>query len=67
MGYGIGVSLMKYLCVVVNFISVSEKCVFTVIKTKCVNSNNISHICHKLNYIINYTYFMINDTFYYNF
>jgi hypothetical protein len=67
MGYGIRVSLIKYSCFVINFISVSNKCVFIVIKTKYVNSSNISDICHKLNYIINYLHFTINDTFYYNF
>ena len=32
------------------------KCVFIVVKIKCVNSDNISDICDKLNIITNYTH-----------
>ncbi len=34
-----------------------DKCVFIVIKIKCVNSDRISDICDKVNFITNYTHF----------
>jgi hypothetical protein len=40
----------------------SDKCVFIVVKIKCVNSSNISDICDKLNFTINYTYFTTTNT-----
>jgi hypothetical protein len=35
---------------------------FIVVKIKCVNSGNMSDICDKLNFIINYIHFTIIDT-----
>ena len=37
-----------------------------VVKIKCVNFSNISDICDKLNFMTNYTHFIITDTFYQN-
>ena len=36
----------------------------TVIKIKCVNFDNISDSCDKFNFITNYTYFIITNTYY---
>ena len=34
-----------------------DKCVFIVIKIKCVNSGKISNICDKVNFTTNYMHF----------
>ena len=34
-----------------------DKCVFIIVKRKCVNSGRISDICDKANFITNYTHF----------
>ena len=34
-----------------------DTCVFIVVKIKCVNSDRISDICGKVNFITNYMYF----------
>ena len=33
-----------------------DKCVFIVVKIKCMNSNKISDICDKVNFTTNYTH-----------
>jgi hypothetical protein len=38
-----------------------DKCMFIVIKIKCVNSDRINDICNKINFTTNYTYFTILD------
>ena len=38
-----------------------DKCVFVVVKIKCVNSGRISDICDKLTLLQNYTYFTTPD------
>ena len=38
-----------------------DKCMFIVIKIKCVNSDRINDICNKINFTTNYTYFTIPD------
>jgi hypothetical protein len=40
----------------------SDKCIFIIIKIKYVNSDNINDIYDKLNFIINYTYFITTNT-----
>jgi hypothetical protein len=47
--------LKKYVCFVVNIVFVMIICVYC-IKIKYVNFGNISDICDKLNFIINYIY-----------
>ena len=41
---------------------IRNKYVSIIVKIKCVNSNNITDICNKHNFTINYTYFTIIDT-----
>ena len=38
-----------------------NKCVFIVVKIKCVNSGRIYDICDKVNFTTNYIYFTITD------
>jgi hypothetical protein len=38
-----------------------DKCVFIIIKIKCVNSGRINNIYDKVNFITNYTHFTIPD------
>ena len=38
-----------------------DKCVFIVVKIKCVNFGRISNICDKVNFTTNYTYFTTPD------
>ena len=44
-----------------NFWVSSGKCVFIIIKIKCVKSDNMSDICGKLNCITNYTQFTTTE------
>jgi hypothetical protein len=58
--YGIGVIVCK-VCVFCDQLCVlCGKCVSNIVKTKCVNSNNIGDIYDKLNFITNYTHFIKN-------
>ena len=58
---GLVLVLVKYvLCD--KFCVSSDKYVSIVVKTKCVNSGNMSDICDKLNYTTNYTYFTTTNT-----
>ena len=45
-----------------NFYVCSDKCVSIVVKTKCVNSDNMSDICDKLNFTTNYRKFTATNT-----
>ena len=36
-----------------------DKCVFIVVKIKCKNSDRINDICDKVNFVTNYTHFII--------
>jgi hypothetical protein len=38
-----------------------DKCVFIVVKIKCVNTDRISVICDKVNFTTNYTHFTTSD------
>jgi hypothetical protein len=41
-----------------------DKCVFIIIKIKCVNFDRISDICDKINFTTNYTHFTIPDIYF---
>ena len=60
-GNGIHVGFDKIFVFCNKFCIRSGKCVFIVVKTKCVNSGNINGICGKLNFTTKYTCFTIND------
>ena len=38
-----------------------DKCVFIIVKIKCVNFDKISDICDKVNFITNYTHYTTPD------
>ena len=59
--YWTGVGFDKIFVFCNKFCIRSGKCVFIVVKTKCVNSGNINGICGKLNFTTKYTCFTIND------
>jgi hypothetical protein len=50
------------MCFVVKIMLLVINCVSIIVKIKCVNSGNITDICNKHNFTINYTYFTIIDT-----
>ena len=52
--------LIKFICIAINIICVN-KYIFIVIKIKYVNYERISDIYDKVNFTINYTYFIILD------
>ena len=60
---GLVLILVKYVCFVVNVLSVG-KLLSIVVKIKCVNSDNMSNICDKLNFTTNYTYFITIGTYF---
>ena len=60
---GLVLILVKYVCFVVNVLSVG-KLLSIVVKIKCVNFDNMSNICNKLNFTTNYTYFITTDTYF---
>jgi hypothetical protein len=54
--------LIKFVCFVVN-----DKCVFIVVKIKCVNSGIISDICDKVNFTTKlHTFYNTRQIFYQN-
>jgi hypothetical protein len=56
--------LVNCMCFVVKVCINSNKCIFIIVKTKCVNSSNIdNNICGNLNFILKYTYFTITDIY----
>ena len=62
--YGIGIDFDNICVFCGKFCVNSGKCVFIVVKTKYVNSGNMSDICGKLNFIISYTQLLqINSYF----
>ena len=46
----------------VKFYVSNGKCVFIIVKINCVNFDNMSDICGKLNFTTNYTQFTTMDT-----
>ena len=49
------------MCVCGKYCVYIDKCVFIVVKIKCVNSGRISDICDKVNFTTNYTNFTTSD------
>ena len=59
--HGAGVDFDKICVFCGKFCIHIDKCVFIVVKIKCVNSGKISDICDKVNFTTNYTYFTTSD------
>jgi hypothetical protein len=58
--------LIKFVCFVVNCVLI-HKCVFIVVKIKCVNSGRISDICDKVNFTTKlHTFYNTRQIFYQN-
>ena len=55
--------LIKFVCFVINVVSILIKCVFIVVKIKCVNFGRFSDICDKVNFTANYTQFTTPDIY----
>ena len=62
--YGTGVSFDKMFVFCDKFCIRSDKYVSIVVKIKCVNSDNISDICNKLNFTTNYIHFTTTNTYF---
>jgi hypothetical protein len=54
-------NLNKYLYIFYLFCVYIDKCIFIIVKIKYINFNKINNIYDKINFIINYTYFIIFD------
>jgi hypothetical protein len=60
----IGAGFNKIFVFCDKFCVKNGKCVFIIIKTKCVNSGKISDIYNKLNFITNYTHCTIREIYF---
>ena len=54
-------NLNKYLYILYLFCVYIDKCIFIIVKIKYINFNKINNIYDIINFIINYTYFIIFD------
>jgi hypothetical protein len=61
---GLVLILIKLVCFCGKCCVYIDKCMFIVIKIKCVNSNKISDICDKVNFTINYTHFITPNIYF---
>ena len=62
--YVIGAGFNKIFVFCDKFCVKSDKSVFIIVKTKCVNSGKINNIYNKLNFITNYTRCIIHEIYF---
>ena len=64
-GYGISVNFDKICMFCDKYCVRIDKCVFIIVKIKCMNSDKICNICVKVNFTTNYTHFITNNIYFY--